>query len=360
MVAQKQRLFIVIIGIVLIIIFVSSLSESRERITSKVESTWLYHGSPEEAGFSSAQLDAAKKYYDSIGSTAAMVIYNGKVLVSWGDVTKKSNIHSVRKSLLSALYGIHVAEGTINLQSSLKQLNVSDHMELTEQEKQARVVDLLTSRSGVFLTAGQESWLMRWKRPDREVYPPGSHFYYNNWDFNVLGTIFTERTQRDIFEEFKDRIADPIGMEDYTEDDWFYKFELNRSLHPSYLFRMSARDMARFGQLYLQNGVWEGEQMIPVQWIEESTSVHTPTANAPYGYGYMWWVADSGYFRELGLYSAIGRYGQSIDIIPSENLVFVHRVDSDKLWNRAFKNVSDRKRLKLLEMILDAKMTNEL
>jgi hypothetical protein len=67
------------------------------------ETTWEYHGSPEEAGFNPEALDQARTYYESLNSTAAMVVSEGKVLFSWGDVTKNTNAHSVRKSFLSAL-----------------------------------------------------------------------------------------------------------------------------------------------------------------------------------------------------------------------------------------------------------------
>ncbi|GAE25113.1 beta-lactamase class C and other penicillin binding proteins [Halalkalibacter wakoensis JCM 9140] len=301
-------------------------------------------------------MDEAKDFYDSLGSTAAMVIYNGKVLFEWGDVTKKSSAHSVRKSFLSALYGIHHEQGTINLDDTLEELNITDTTPLSVLELQASVEDLLTSSSGIFLSAGEESIWMRWRRPDRGAHLPGTYFHYNNWDFNALGTIFNQQTKTDLFLEFYERIALPLGMEDYSPEDSYYKYEENRSLHPSYLFRMSTRDMARFGQLYLQNGQWAGQQIIPKEWVLKSTSVHTPVhSSLTYGYGYMWWVADKGPFKDLGLYSAIGRYGQSIDVIPEHNLVFVHRVDSDRFMNRTIHHVNDRNRLRLLEMILEAK-----
>ncbi|MDE5414551.1 serine hydrolase domain-containing protein [Alkalihalobacterium chitinilyticum] len=356
MLGKKKWPIIILSGI--FFTFIYTLTSSKNSTPTITHSTWKQYETPEHAGWSSERLEEAKRYYDSLGSTAAMVIYDGKVLVSWGDTTRKSNIHSVRKSFLSALYGIHVHEGNINIQSTLKELDIIDNVQLTEQEQTAKIVDLLTSRSGVFLTAGEESLWMRWTRPDRGLHLPGTHFYYNNWDFNVLGTIFKEKTNTDLFTEFKERIAIPIGMEDYTTDDTSYKLEVNRSIHPSYLFRMSARDMARFGQLVLQNGVWEGEQIIPKQWIKESTTVHTSVPGTEqYGYGYMWWIADTGEFSDLGLYSAIGRYGQSIDIIPEKNLVFVHRVNSDNILNRTIHQVSNKKRLTLLQKILDAQIT---
>ncbi|MCM3713488.1 beta-lactamase family protein [Alkalihalobacillus oceani] len=325
----------------------------------KTESTWPKHENLEEIGWSEEKLEEARKFYRSLGSTAAMAIYDGKVLFSWGNTSQKSNVHSIRKSYLSALYGIHVQEGTIALSKTLRELGIEDRVALTEMEKEAQIEDLLTSRSGIFLRAGEESLMMRWRRPERELHLPGSYFYYNNWDFNVLGTIFNNLTGKDLFDEFYHKIALPLGMEDFEPEDGSYKYELRRSLHPSYLFRMSARDMARFGQLYLQNGQWEGKQIIPEEWVEVSTQAHAhaPSSNE-YGYGYMWWVAEKE-FADVGLYSAVGRYGQSIDIVPEKNLVFVHRVNSDRFFNRTVRYVSSSQRLQLLSMILDAKIEPE-
>lgn len=323
-----------------------------------IESTWEQFDIPEEAGWSSEKLQEAKEYYHSLNSTAAMAIYKGKILFAWGNITENTNAHSVRKSLLSALYGIHIEEGNIELTDTLEMVGVRDYPPLLEAEKQATVADLLTSRSGVYHPSGEESWRMQRNRPDRGSFEPGTHFYYNNWDFNVLGTIFKEKTNSDIFLEFKERIADPIGMEDFMISNTYYKEAPSRSIHPSYLFRMSARDMARFGQLYLQRGQWEGKQIIPEKWVDVSTIRHTPVlSNNVYGYGFMWWVADAGAFKNLGLFSAVGRYGQSIDIIPEKNLVFVHRVNSDQPSVKFLKrNVNQSERLRLLTKVLDAKI----
>lgn len=78
---------------------------------------------------------------------------------------------------------------------------------LTPLEKQATILDLLRARSGVYHDAARETAGMRARRPVRGTHPPGSHFYYNNWDFNVLGTIFEKLTGKKIFEEFAERIS---------------------------------------------------------------------------------------------------------------------------------------------------------
>jgi CubicO group peptidase (beta-lactamase class C family) len=201
---------------------------------------------------------------------------------------------------------------------------------------------------------------MKRAKPNRGAHLPGKYYYYNNWDFNALGTIYNQETERDLFEDFKTKIADPIGMEDFQLSHTHYKYETRRSRHPSYLFRMSARDFARFGQLYLEKGKWEGEQIVPKQWVEESTTEHASVpSNNLFDYGYLWWVATESPFSDLKMYSAVGRYGQSIDVIPELDLVFVNRVDSNRLTFAITRNsVNELQRLQLLQLILDAKRSD--
>ncbi|WP_257009839.1 serine hydrolase domain-containing protein [Evansella halocellulosilytica] len=351
----RKGLTAVIFGILILIIGVYIIMIQSPQIM--LFSSWESYDSPEDAGWSSEKLDDAKDYYQSINSTSAMAIYKGKVLFTWGNVAKNTNAHSVRKSFLSSLYGIYESRGDIHLQSTLDELNIDDRNSLTALERTAIITDLLSSSSGVYHTAGEESWTMRRARPHRGSHPPGTNFYYNNWDFNVLGTIFNEQTDNDLFRVFYEEIADPLEMEDFSLNNTKYKHELRRSVHPSYLFQISTRDMARFGQLYLQEGEWNGEQIIPKEWIQKSTKPQAEVAfNDVYDYGYMWWPATEGYFAELDMYSAIGRYGQSIDIIPALDLVFVHRVDSNSMAFGLFnRGVSQDQRLTLLKKVVDAK-----
>src|SRR5207248_1608273 len=100
---------------------------------------------------SAAGLETARVYAEQSGSTAVIVVAHGSVVASWGETARKLNVFSVRKSLLSALIGLHVATGEIDLGSTLDQLGIDDNPPpLTADEKQATVADLLTSRSGVY------------------------------------------------------------------------------------------------------------------------------------------------------------------------------------------------------------------
>src|SRR5215475_4882267 len=174
------------------------------------------HVDPAKAGWSVAKLKAAEDYARTIGSTAVLVVQDGKVIATFGDVDKKLHIHSVRKSFMSALCGIAVANHKTDLGKSLAQLGIDDKPpSLTAKEKQATVRQLLMARSGVYHKAAAENEAQVEKRPDRGSHAPGTFWYYNNWDFNALGTIFEKKTGLKMGDAFYKRIAMPIGMQDF-------------------------------------------------------------------------------------------------------------------------------------------------
>jgi len=286
--------------------------------------------------WSAAKLDAAKRHADAIGSAAVMVVENGEVIAQWGDVERRYKCHSIRKSLLSALIGLHVETGAIDLGKSLDELGIDDREGLTPREKAAKVLDLLMARSGVYHPTGHETEYMKNLKPARHSHGPGTWWCYNNWDFNTLGTIFEKLTGRGIFDEFRDRIAVPLGMQDFRYDETRRDGEYVRfdtSIHPAYPFRMSARDLARFGLLYLRGGLWEGEQVIPEKWVRMSVRPYSHAGERG-GYGYMWWVAQGDvHFPQMavppGTYSARGAGGHYVVVVPNLDLVVVHRADTD-------------------------------
>ncbi len=111
----------------------------------------------------------------------------------------------------------------IDLNLTLADLGIDDiEPALTQKEQRASIQDLLLFRSGVYHPAGGEAQSMIDARPPRGSHSPGTYFYYNNWDFNVLGTIFRKLTGEDIFEAFYREIAVPLGMEDFVPSDGTY------------------------------------------------------------------------------------------------------------------------------------------
>lgn len=282
---------------------------------------------PASAGWSATALRALRDYADLRKPTALMLVQNGAVIASFGEPARKVGVASVRKSLLSALYGIAVADGRIELGSTLAELGIDEKPPgLTEQEKSAAVHDLLTARSGIYLPAAHETAEIRKKRPARGSHAPGAFWFYNNWDFNALGTIYRQRTGEDVFESFARRIATPIGMEDFSATDGRYA-RSPVSQHPAYPFRLSARDLARFGVLFANGGSWDGRQIVPAAWVRESTTRHAATDRPARGYGYMWWtLPEDGFGKGAALASGYG--GQLLAVVPQKRLVMVQTAEA--------------------------------
>ncbi|HBQ61035.1 MAG TPA: amide hydrolase [Balneolaceae bacterium] len=303
--------------------------------------------SPQTAGFSEEKLQELSSFLDSSGTSSMVLAYDGQIFFEWGDIDHKHLIHSIRKPMINALYGRYVNRGVIDTNQTIADLGINDiEPSLTEQEKQARIADLLKSRSGIYHDAAAVSEGMLRSKPERGAFKPGEHYYYNNWDFNVLGHILELKTGKSIYELFHQEIADPIGMLHYNgvytniniektdapipDTDGFYQFEPGKSKYPAYHFRMSAHDLAKFGTLYLNEGNWEGKQIIPESWIEASTrSYSTTNAYMDIGYGMLWNVLNKNEDRSSTSFFHTGTGIHMLAVYPKLKLVFVHRVNTE-------------------------------
>ena len=320
---------------------------------------WEHFGKPEDAGFSKAKLEEARAFGDEIQTAALTLVVDGKIVYEWGEVKREFRTHSIRKSVLSAMYGNYVKAGAIELDKTLAELEINDVPPLTEAELRATVRDCLKARSGIYHPALYESDGMKALKPERYTQEAGTHWYYNNFDFNVAGTIFVQQTGKDLYQAIEDEIAKPIGMEGYTAADGTY-VEGEESIHRAYPFRISAHDLARFGWLMLNNGNWDGRQVVPADWVAESTRYHSDAAlYSVDGYGYMWWVARDhnkfSHFQNVelpeGTYSARGSGGHVLLVIPDYGMVIVHRADTDAEDKRIpYETVGS-----LVDMILSAR-----
>jgi CubicO group peptidase (beta-lactamase class C family) len=310
-------------------------------------------------GWSVAKLAQVRGYFQRMGSTALMVVQDGQAVIDWGDTARKAPIASIRKSLLSALYGIAVADGRIKLGTTLAELGIDDRLPLTDGEKQATVADLLTTRSGVYHPVDSQPVGLAGPVPARGSHPPGAQFYYNNWDFNVLGTIYRQLVSESIYDAFNRLIAGPIGLEDFaiSKDCAWGAGEISK--HRNYGFVMSARDLARFGLLYARGGRWNGRQIVPANWVAESTRTHTIVRSQTFagrGYGYMWWTGFGSDFAPMvtlpaDSFHALGIGAQYVFVIPSHDLVIVHTVD---MTQAKWPQIDDFQIGRLLWLILSA------
>ncbi len=303
--------------------------------------------SPAEAGYSEAKLQALGDFLQQSGSSSLLLLHDGKVFYQWGDIRQKVLVHSMRKALLSSLYGAHSGKKTLDLQQTLADLQIDDKPNsLTSSEKAARLIDLLQSRSGVYLPAAAEAESMTQQRPARGSHAPGTFYYYNNWDFNTAGYIYEKLSGKTIFDAFYHEIATPLGMLDFHnkisawspeqplpagDSDGFYQYETNRSQFPAYHFRMSAHDLALYGQLFLNGGRWQGKQIIPAEWITRSMQVYSMTEpDYGLGYGMLWGVMVPDSPTESPSFYHTGAGVHMLGVYPKHKLVMVHRVNTEQ------------------------------
>jgi CubicO group peptidase (beta-lactamase class C family) len=331
--------------------------ESAERSAAIARSgPWLQFADVRQAGFDDQRLRAACERADKLRSGALMAVFRGRVILACGDLERPFEAHSVRKSLVSGLYGTAVARREVDLDATIASFEIDELTALTLTERAATVRQVISARSGVYLPAAYAPASQE-RRPERGSHAPGTHWFYNNWDFNVAGVIYERATREDLYESFERRIATPLSMEDWDPADGFRVYEPTKSRHPAHTFRISARDLARFGQLYLQHGSWEGRQVLSHEWVKESTRPHTDDGDGT-GYGYMWWTYQAGSpftarYPTLGrhtFFRGLGTGEQGLWVIPAADLVVVHRADTDNA-----RTISSEDHWRLVESILAAR-----
>ncbi|KGL63956.1 serine hydrolase domain-containing protein [Polaribacter sp. Hel1_85] len=304
-------------------------------------------GNKEKLGFSHEKLDSLTSFLKKSGSSSLIILSNGKAVLEWGQSNKKHTIHSIRKALLNSLLGIYITNGTIDTTKTLSDLKIDDiSPKLTEQEKKATIADILKSKSGVYHNAAAVSKGMLNKMPKRGSHYPGETYYYNNWGFNILGHILEQQTGKSIYDLYYQHIAQPLEMDfvneyskiyvtknedvEIPDSHGFYQYELEKSKYPAYHFRMSARDLALYGQLYLNKGKWKGRQIIPKEWIDYSVKPYSITYKpAGLAYGILWGVLMKTKNRPSNSFYHTGTGVHMLAIYPDSNMVLVHRVDTE-------------------------------
>lgn len=262
--------------------------------------------------------------------TSLLILKDGRIVhESYHQGTGPDDLRiswSMAKSVLSALFGIVMAEGKI---ASLDDPTVKYAPALKGSAYDGTTLrDILTMSSGV---AFNEDYLDFWsdinrmgrvlalggsmdgfaadlKTRDAE---PGTRWHYVSIDTHVLGMIIRGATGEDIPELLERHILGPMGLDKapyYLTDGEGVSFVLGG-------LNMTTRDYARIGQMIAQGGMWQGKQIVPRDWIEESTR---PQAPGGAGYGYQWWIADGATGGEV---NAQGIYGQYIWIDRARNVV---------------------------------------
>jgi CubicO group peptidase (beta-lactamase class C family) len=302
-------------------------------------------------GWDAARLRQTSNFLrDSANSTGVVVADRGRMVFSFGDIQGLSYLASVRKSILAILYGPWVENGSIDLEWTLEDLGIDDIGGLLDIEKTATIRHLITARSGVYHPASNSGDNLA-DAPPRGSQTPGEYMLYNNWDFNAAGAVFEQLTGRNIYDEVQSQLATPMEFEDWDRSAQRKSGNLSISQNPAYHMWISTRDMARIGHLMLNEGSWNGRQLISGEWARRIVSVVTPLEemhpigrrDGYFGYGYMWWIWDgpraTGVFE--GAYTGRGAVGQWITVLPALDLVIAHKTNSAygrttswRSWNR--------------------------
>lgn len=300
--------------------------------------SWDFHEDPEAIGWNMEALRSYRNYItDSTVVTGLLIMQDGKVVYGYGDVVENSYIASCRKSVLAMLYGEYVESGTIELDKTVKELGIDDVEGILPREQKATIQDLISARSGVYHPEGYPGGMQQFA-PERGSVEPGSYWLYSNWDFNVAGYIFEQETGKNIYDEVERQLAIPLQMQDWDRSLQHKQGDTTISKYLAYPMWFSTRDMARIGQLMLNKGNWNGQQLISKDWVDEMIKQRTTqqelNSNVPvfegtginYGYGYMWWrFEDMGDPRYKGAYVALGAMGQAIAVFPAINVVVAHK-----------------------------------
>lgn len=372
---QARRPFAALLGrrlaaLVLASLAALSCSTTREPVpatgVAASSANYVYPGKdweripdPAAVGWSKAGLDSVRAMLQTLPSTGFMAIYGGRVLFEYGNIDTLTYLASVRKSILSMLFGNYVASGKVNLDKTLAELGIDDIGGLTDAEKQATARHLITARSGVYHPASNPGDNLA-SAPPRGSQKPGTYQLYSNWDFNAIGYIFEQETGRNIYDALETDLAIPLGFQDWDRQAQRKSGDTTRSRYLAYHMYLSTRDMARIGYLMLRNGNWNGKQLIPQDWIKETTRAVTPVhemnpesyRDGPFGYGYLWWVWDGEWNRGPyeGGYSGLGAVGQHITVLPKLDLVVAHKTAP----RRNQRGVSHTQYLALLDQLVRA------
>jgi len=305
---------------------------------------------PEEQGMDSEKLADMLAYIQKqrYNIDSVTIIRNGYMVV---DVTffpfppdSKHIVHSCTKSIVSALVGIAIDQGYIESvqQPVLDFFPERTAANLTADKEAMTLENVLTMATGLKC---QDSYLYHWsgleemrQSPDwvqfmldlPMAWEPGAKFEYCNGASFLLSAIIQETTGMTALKFAEQHLFAPLSISDVA---WPSNPQ-GKTIGWGEL-RLRPHDMAKIGYLYLNEGLWDGEQVVSPAWVEASTRKHISAETLEDGYGYQWWVDDS------GIYMALGYAGQYIVVVPEKEMVVVFTSDLGEYQSSAPRNLVD-------------------
>ena len=322
---------------ILIFFFLAFFTENAVCEQPKKREYWPTSGwktsSPEQQGMDSAKLLIADEFIQNrlADAFSLLIVKNGYLVFekyySWGSPYKIAVVHSITKSVTSALIGIALEKGYLdNVDQKLIDFfpeYASDHLD--PRIEGIRLKHILTMSAGFRwndLGPVMRDWYTSadWAKFTIQlplVTNPGDKFNYNSSISHLLSIILTKSTKTSTLDFAKQNLFEPLGIQSglWRQDPQGYHIG-------GFGLGFSARDLAKFGFLYLNNGYWEGQSVVPEQWVKQSTEQHIQAVRHPvygtFGYGYHWWVKQ---VDGCSSFRAWGRRGQYIVVVPELDLV---------------------------------------
>ncbi len=286
--------------------------------------TVLPRSSPEQQGISStsisAFLDAAERRIDALHSF--ILVRHGHVVAEgyWNPYNAQSphELFSLSKSFTSTAVGLAIAEGKLSLDDEVLKFFPQDApAQPGENLKAMRVRDLLCMSTGQTEEAPTAPDKISPKAFLSQPVPfkPGTLFKYNTPATFMLSAIVQKVTGETVFDYLRPRLFEPLGIEHPVWQTNTQGITLG-----GYGLRVRTEDIARFGQLYLQKGKWQGRQLVPAAWVEAATARQTSNGSNPnsdwdQGYGYQFWRCRHGAYR------GDGAFGQFCIVMPEQDAV---------------------------------------
>lgn len=284
----------------------------------------LPRSTPEAQGVSSAVIrafvEAADRQVDTMNSF--MMLRHGQVVAEgwWAPYNPESphELYSLSKSFTSTAVGIAIAEGKLSVSDPVLSFFPDDAPENPSNNlKSMRVSDLLRMSTGQRSEpprGGDQSWVKTFLA--QEVpFKPGTHFLYNTMATYVLSAIVQKVTGETVLDYLRPRLFEPLGI---TNPIWGTSPQ--GVTLGGYGLSVRTEDIAKFGQLYLQKGMWNGKQLVPKEWVEAATARQTSNGSSPnsdwdQGYGYQFWRCRNGAYR------GDGAFGQYCIVLPEQDAV---------------------------------------
>jgi CubicO group peptidase (beta-lactamase class C family) len=309
----------------------------------------LPRGTPESHGISSQAICDFVEAADKINTLHSfMIVRHGRVIgEGWWKpeaADKPHNLASLSKSFNATAVGLAIAEGKLKLADPVLKFFPDDApAEVSDNLRAMTVRDLLTMSCGhgsePKAIAGMPSVKTFLAHP--VPHKPGTHFQYNTMGSYALSAIVTKTTGQTTLDYLVPRLFEPLGIE---KPEWGTSAEGNS--FGGFGLKLCTEDIAKFGQLYLQRGKWNGKQLIPEKWIDEATSKQVPNEQESHskigidwqqGYGFQFWRCTHNAFR------GDGAGGQLCVIIPDKDAVIAITADTgnfqgemNAIWDKLY------------------------